>query len=886
MRRAILTLMTFVLTSALSFAQQVTDISGLVCYEASGTVVDLANVIIEDPDNHQVLGFAATSEDGCFKISLTTDKDSLQVVVSGFNIERKVVTIPCLSQEITLEVKYKEMSLAAARIKTNPIKASGDTTVYYVSMFADSLDRTIADVLKKMPGLSVDKGGAIRYQGVLIDKFYVEDLDMMGTRYGIATNNIRAQDVATIEVYENHQPVKILQNARNAFDGKGRVAVNIRLKQKSKGAFIGSALAGAGYGPVMWEGEFVGMLFTEKYQTLMSLKSNNSGRDIVSELQEQSDGLTLLSAPLGVYSPKTPELDKDRFMDNTTFASSLNNLYKVSKDKILSLNCIYIHDRQSFRDESLTRYYVPSSNPLEISESTFKSRKTDCAEVRLKYTDNGDHHYLTESLSAGIQWDNSEGEVLVDQSMISQRFKMKANKSLSNIFDYSILVRDSRWLGLKTDFGYKDLPAELSISPMVLPEIFGYDQTGGNSTTQLYSAKEFYADITPYYSLFIAPGMILRVETGAVFRQQNMTSLLGQAGMETTMEDCFRNDNAYDRLDLKAGASLSYRKNRFQFGINAEAYYTYLDSDDKVRKRKIEEEGLCLRPSSFVMFSITPRLKIELLSYYKDDFAAFGDNYVGYIMTDYRRIRNMDGTFTKNKNRGADLSIKYSDPLSAFFSSSMCRYWGKWSNTIYGETFVGAVSEIHSYNRDNVSRGYSLEQKMSKYYDSISSTFDLCIGYSQYWMTVMRQDVMINTDTRSPNLIFACTSNLGRKVKTRYNVGYSYFETEYDGKQGGAPIHSLHQGLSVEYQFLPDLIFRLSGEHYYNSSVSAYERHIPFLDGSILYRMKKCDIILDARNLLNTMEYSYSMAADATEYESAYKLRQRAIMLKIRFNIN
>lgn len=154
-----------------SFAQQIV-ISGSVQFEGGDTAVSNANVVIEDPENNKVLGFANTSQSGQFIISLTTDKARLQIVVTGFNIERKMAIIEACDQDISVEVKYKEISLTEARIKTNPIRSGGDTTSYYVSMFSDSLDRSIGDVLKKMPGLSVDKGGAIRYQGVLIDNFY------------------------------------------------------------------------------------------------------------------------------------------------------------------------------------------------------------------------------------------------------------------------------------------------------------------------------------------------------------------------------------------------------------------------------------------------------------------------------------------------------------------------------------------------------------------------------------------------------------------------------------------------------------------------------------------------------------------------------------------
>lgn len=868
-----------------SFAQQIV-ISCSVRFEGRETAVSNASVLIEDLDDNKVLGFGYTSETGHVSISLTADKAQLQISVTGFNIERKTVLIEACSQDISLEVKYKEISLTGARIKTNPIEPAGDTTSYYVSMFADSLDRSIGDVLKKMPGLSVDKGGAIRYQGVLIDNFYIEGLDMMGSRYGVATNNIRAKDVATVEVYENHQPIKILRAARSSLEGKGRVAVNLKLRQRSKGAFIGSVQAGTGYRPVMWEGELVGMHFSDKYQTLITLKTNNSGRDIVTELKEQFDALEWLSSPFGVYSPRTPELEIERFMDNVTHAASMNNLFKIGKNKILSTNGIYIHDRQSFRDESLSKYYIPSSDPLTIAETTSKNKKTDHAEIRLKYTDNGDCHYIAESFSVGMQWDNSDGEVLSGQSLVSQGFKISANKSIRNHFDYSLLIGDNRWVGLKTELGYNDLPAEMSIKPVIFPEIFGYSQVGESSTIQSYSAKEFFASILPNFSIAFSPRWNFRAEAGAVYRFQSMKSSLGIEGMEAMTEDRFLNDNTYDRRDAKAGVGLTYRRNTLHFGIDIEMDYAILDRNDLVREEEDARGRFFFHPSLFFMYSFTPRLKMELLSYYSEDYAAFSHNYTGYIMTDYRRISNLDGNFTENRIHEIDFNLKYSNPLSGLFASSEGKYWGKWSNTIYGVTFIGNLSDVRSYSIGNISNGYSIEGKVSKYYDILSSTLDLSAGVTQYWRSVMRQEEMIGTDTWSPCLHFACVSNLRNQVKTRYNVDYSYSRTKYNGISDAVSIHALQQKLSVEYQLSPGVIVHLAGEHFYNSAVTTSARHIVFLDGSLLYRTKRCDLILEAKNLLNTREYSYSQTAEAVEFESAYLLRQRAVMLKVRFNIN
>ncbi len=872
-------------TAVVSSVAQMITVSGAVRFEGDGSAVSFANVVLENREDKKVLGFAVTSDDGRFSITLETEKQALELVVTGFNLERKIIPVSAKSQELLIEVKYQEMSLTEARIKTTPIKSQGDTTSYYVSMFADSLDRSIADVLKKMPGLAVDKSGAIRYQGVLIDNFYIEGVDMMGARYGVATNNIRAKDISTVEVYENHQPIKILQSARGDLEGSGKVAVNLRLKQKSKGAFIGSVHAGAGYGPLMWEGEFVGMLFTEKYQTLTTLKTNNDGRDIVSELKEQYDGLKWMSPVFGVYSPQTPDLDIERFMDNTTHAASLNTLFKIGEDRLLSLNGAYVHDAQSFADASILKYYLPASDPLDIKERTRKNQKTDNAEVRLKYTGNTDKYYCTEVLSAGIAWDRSDGAVETPDALIQQDFSKLASKSISNHFDFHAITDGKMQFGIGADVSFNDLPATLTVTPAIFPELFGYEQLTGASAVQSFAAQAFNAGLRPSLMWSISPRWILSIHTDAVFHSQRMSSALGRADVQIPDND-FRNDNDYLRWDLKPGFFLMYRRNSLQLQFSLDVDHANLAMKDNVRNQKCTESDWFFHPTFILVCSLTPKLKMDLLSSYDEDFAAFDNHYSGYIMNDYRRLGSRGGTLAKNKSHTHNLSLKYSNPLSGVYASGLVQYWGKRSNIMYGTEFIGNLSEVRSYPIDNYAHGFSAEGKVSKYFDTIESTFNLNAGYSHYWMSIMRQGVLVEIETQSPSVGFSCISNIGRRVKTRYELTYSHFKTRYDGAQGAAPINALHHRLSADYQVLPALVLSLSGEHFYNSAVSSSIRHIPFLDGSIMFRAKGCDIILEARNLLNTKDYTYSYNSEGTEFESAYHLRPRALILKVRFNIN
>ena len=95
---------------------------------------------------------------------------------------------------------------------SNPVKYDKWGALSTRSSFVDVTDKSIGDVLKKLPGIQVLSTGQILYQNKAISKFYIEGLDMLRGKYGIATHNIDVSKVATVQVLENHQPIKALRD--------------------------------------------------------------------------------------------------------------------------------------------------------------------------------------------------------------------------------------------------------------------------------------------------------------------------------------------------------------------------------------------------------------------------------------------------------------------------------------------------------------------------------------------------------------------------------------------------------------------------------------------------------------------------------------------------
>ena len=181
---------------------------------------------------------------------------------------RQSVNLDSVSFPLTVYLEPGATLLKEVTVKADRIREQGDTISYNVGSFAQSQDRTIGDVLKRMPGIDVSQSGKIQYQGEDINKFYIEGSDLLGGKYGVATNGISHEDVGAVEVMENHQPMQVLSGI--AFSDKA--AINLKLKNKAKAtwSFYGDAGGGWSWQPEgsLWDGELFAMCAMPGFQNI------------------------------------------------------------------------------------------------------------------------------------------------------------------------------------------------------------------------------------------------------------------------------------------------------------------------------------------------------------------------------------------------------------------------------------------------------------------------------------------------------------------------------------------------------------------------------------------------------------------------------------------
>ena len=179
-----------------------TEIRGYV--EDSLTHNRLANVSITLLRNGKPLKFTRTKEDGTFVLPIAEKQanDRLQATFMGYKKTKMAISS---DKETIISMASTAFVLKEVQVKGSRITGR-DTISFDLTRFANERDNSLKDVLKKLPGVDIEKNGRINYNGKPINRFTVEGLDLTGGKYNQLEENIKAKDVKKAEVIEHDQP--------------------------------------------------------------------------------------------------------------------------------------------------------------------------------------------------------------------------------------------------------------------------------------------------------------------------------------------------------------------------------------------------------------------------------------------------------------------------------------------------------------------------------------------------------------------------------------------------------------------------------------------------------------------------------------------------------
>lgn len=240
----------FLLCSALTLFAKGQDffVTGKLIDSVSREPVNQATILVASEKDTSLHLSALSSETGVFEIRglaagnylLTVTYQKLHVLTKRFSLSTGNPRVEFGT--IKVEPVYNKMPEVVIK-EQSPITTKGDTLVYKTNAYKTQPDALVEDLLKRLPGVQVDRAGNVKAQGEQVQKVYVDGKEFFGSDPKMATKNLTADMIEQVQVFND---VSEQAKFNGIDDGNRTKAINLKLKKAKKSGMFGNAYAGYG----------------------------------------------------------------------------------------------------------------------------------------------------------------------------------------------------------------------------------------------------------------------------------------------------------------------------------------------------------------------------------------------------------------------------------------------------------------------------------------------------------------------------------------------------------------------------------------------------------------------------------------------------------------
>lgn len=426
--------------------QEESLISGQVTIEGS-TDADGVTVLALSPRDSTVIAYALTSPEGAYEFTIRSSLPKLLLSAFRMDTKRDTRLVDNRSQRLDFRLKGEAYDLKEVLVTAPTVYRQGDTLSYVVSKLAGASDEVISDVLARVPGMRVKQGGMLEYLGKSVSTVMIEGVDLTQGSYGLITENVKPRDISAIEVLQAYQRVRALKGKDHSDD----VAVNLKLSNRSKGIWSGTADVAVGYGKGLRTSDRVTLqYFAPRVQHLMLGYVDNTGHPRVEQLTSPEESSSSLRALVeGVYSAPS-ELPEETYLDNRTGYLSQSSALVPSDSTQLKLQTHYTYSLLRKWSDRQTHFIDP---PTDLAEETRLRDRRHEALVEGDYEVNKTAYYLQDHFTLSYRDLSEPGHILTADEQRSDRASRARLGGVRNRLRY-VLSRGALPLEATLRLGY------------------------------------------------------------------------------------------------------------------------------------------------------------------------------------------------------------------------------------------------------------------------------------------------------------------------------------------------------------------------------------------------------------------------------------------------
>ena len=903
MKKIILLLV--LLLSGTIYAQSV-KVTGIL-KDTDNLVIETANVMAVNQATKAMDAYNITSEKGEFSLNLKPNTE--YIIKAGYigyaPFEKKITTT---KENMTFDIVLTGSNTieTVEIVKEMPVRISGDTIIYNSDSFTNGTEKKLEDVLKKLPGVSVNKDGEIEVEGKKVQKVMVEGKDFFDGDTKIATKNIPADALDKIQVLRNYNEVSNLKGLENNEDN---VAINIKLKEGKKNFWFGDMMAGAGVGDTEDRSILNPKLFyySPKYSVNLIGNLNNIGElpltmqdyfkftgGFKNMMKKGGSNFGVSSNDLGIMGMRN-----NRAKNIDAKFGAANFSYNPSKAWTISGFGIYSYNKTDLQTDNIYNRTdkLPDGTTINITETRQDNskQKTNLGlfKISSSYVPSAKMHLDYDALlKTSDQLENQN----VISSLQGNIFTEKSQKplSVSQNLNYYYTLNDKNVFAFEVQnlFQQEDpfYNANLQTQPFALT---GYNVIQSrNDINQNRFVKTNKTDVKFDYYYMVTPKSNINVTIGNTYSYQNFNSNIFQIldnGMQNNLTNSSNtNDVNYAFNDAFIG--LHYKMLFGKFTLNPGVSIHQFNTNDTQLNSSNKMSFNRVLPDFYALWQMKKSQSLTYNFSLTNNFTDIVKLAQGYVFSNYNSLYS--------GNRFLENSVSQVHSLR-FFKFSMFNMENIFANFTYtkqtdiitNRALLTGVNQVSSSVNMNSNFPQESLTGMFNYGRSFARYFKANAGANLNWsknnnirVNPDNSEYIQNTESFTQNYDIGFSTNFKKlpNIELAYDFTINDFQNQI--------YYVDNPSVTLEYFFLDAFSFTSEYSFYHNrNKAKTIDTEYDFLTASFSYQKKdsKLEYKLSATNLLNTTslnDSSFNALGGSTNF-SSYYVQPRYIILSLKYNL-
>lgn len=809
--------------------------------------------------------FSFSDNIGFFSINYNNFKtDSIQFSLLGY--QEKTVSIHELLTNPTVYLSPKDNLLKEIIVSAPPIRENGDTLIYNVSSFISKNDKYIADILKKLPGVTVNNNGSINYQGEAINKFYIEGRDLLGSNYSLASNNLDVNAVGSVEIIEHNQHIKSL----NGIENSNRAAINLKLKNKFMIKPFGEIEIGYGINK-LYNIDFITSLLTKKIQILVSTKANNTGKSIISELDDKMD-VTSIQTYIPPYTSifsnvsfQNPPLSIHRYNFNKSIISSGNILVPIFKNSELKLNIMYGNDRTNIEYDTHRDLMLGNNNILTLFENTIGQLKVNKLKLKATYELNSSNTYLREEIE----------------------FLSSKNKNYASLYTHLDSITS------QTDVNPYVLRNNLELIYRTKANNIIRFQSNSHFGKASEDMANYYVSINkPFYEQLSNNFITTKNIVGTNFPISHH-----RFGIEGAINYSNKSSNIYSTINNFTDSIPNFSQSNntiCQYGILQHINFRWLDNainltvkgdswyyTHKITNENRQHQKFIFLPSLTASFDIThkieTRLNLNKNFEYIDGISLFSNPFI----QTYRSVFIPSHTINYRKGYSAFFTLKYKNIPDLLFGNFNCIYRSSHLNYTPESYNTQDWSVLSFLSRPSKSNMFRVQAEINKNFSAAKTSLTISPIFTRHYSELIQQNIF----AKNIHSIYELKVDISNN-----SLKWLYLEYCFSGKllknkntfTSHKPLIHLNQTVKLSIYPIKNFKIESIGEFHNIERPDGFHNTL-FCDIDMSYDFKRFSFSINASNIFNIKKYVIAEYSSVNEFNQSFAIRGREILLSLKF---